>query len=337
MTSLIHEWAVTPQVFLPEEPGSDHALIAFLQGVERNGLLADFEGAELLQSVTDEPKGPPRLGSSLHREIVESIALLRKRNRVVKRRSFRRSHEGEDEWAREIRTSHKQLLPFHGIVLSSTSIAQDLCGNGLPATPLTAVLSSDPWRKCQGSTAIVQKTAEGFKNALSPLLRHATRLTLADPMLFSCLKEGRAVESRFVQGCIAAIEAAAGSRSAPLEVLELHADVRKSSERDAKYRDWREIAGHIERESRRRIPALARFSANLWKTITEGPALHNRYVITNYCAVQLPHGLDVAAPGTVDEWTLLDNEAWEIVSNRFKQNCPAYRLVDEWATQGRRG
>lgn len=242
--------------------------------------------------------------SSLKADISECLKVLDSRNRLVRHPKSKSGKPVTDQdWLGLAFESHEKI-PFNAIILSKELMEN--CGREcekfvdvLDRRKLSPLL--------RRRTLSLAQTKSGYNSALGPVLRHARSLFLIDPHMKTTVPFLKTVElcsellGRRVQ------ERREGHR------IHIHAL--------KKYQDpqGREIDFYLDKWEEELTPLRDnhghRFQVFLWDNKKE--SMHDRYILTDQCAISIPGGLDCRGGST--DWSLLD---YDVLGRRQQDYNP---------------
>jgi hypothetical protein len=129
-------------------------------------------------------------------------------------------------------------------------------------------------------------------------------------------------------GVQAALRAAANSRHTPLRIVEFHAAANNTSLRDGALHPWDVIALAFKAAAAQAGLNPQQVLAYIWEERPGGQQFHNRAILTNYCAIEVPNGLDLAvSSGSSDRLTVLDSAEHDRLQQDLGLNSPTFTLV----------
>lgn len=297
---MLYEFAITPDVFDPSihetNPALSVTVVELLRGICDNGLVANLHRAAWSRHVREQRIGD--LPQDLRDRIIACLEMLDRRQRLVRHpRGTAGDIPSDQEWLTLALNSHN-LLAFHGIVLSEPLFRTARC-NGAHFLELSTVLNSPQWLGRQRSLD-VHKTQAEYRQTLAPVLRYTKSLSLVDPFF-------NAHEAKYTDMLRLCSELTGRPRHDRTHArIDIHADFDKQKPDDADETALTNLWRHV-------LQPLAdqdghRFRVFLWRARAGGRAFHDRYLITNQCAISTPHGLDIERRATpsLTTWSLLE-------------------------------
>ncbi len=301
---MLYEFAMTPNLFdaavIGQDPRASVVLVELLKGIAENGLLANLHKDRWLRHVQDQRI--TTLPPSLKDRILTILNLLHGRHRLVRHPKRQGGDPATDyDWLGLALESHGRV-PFQGILLS-----QDLingCVHNCDAfIEFLGSLDSPRWEARRGRTLTLNKSAADYRSALAPLVRHARVLQLVDVYLNS--QETRYFNT--VDLCSELMGQRVQERLAGR--IDIHAEAKRQKP------DGLTIDQYLDAWEGKLRPLVARdhhrFRVHLWECPMGGESMHDRFILTDQCAVSAPGGLDCRAYSHANStnWTLLDESA----------------------------
>lgn len=321
----MYEFAIIPDVFDPTELYCNEvramAVVQILRGLCDNGLIADLHKGKWTNHVDDLlAKIPPNLQVQVgvKDKILACLNLLRDRHRLVRHpRRMAGDPATDADWLDLALQSHRRIA-FSAILLTEelwrTTGVRD---GGL--IDIDKALDSSAWIDRKRSATISRTKAE-YERVLTPIVRHAKTLALVDPRLTP-------LASRYwttVEICLNL----AGQRGFAVLPCRIHihaGDPEKDTDHPQSPVD------RLDAWEAKIRPLLGphRVTVFLWGRKIGGRRFHDRYVLTDQCAVSVPGGLDVDLGATTDltDWNLLDEAARSQHLGRFDENASEYALL----------
>lgn len=316
-TTLLPEFALTLDIFdeslLAEDATVGVTIVELLKGLCRFGLVADLNKNQWSRHLQEQriPRLHAASLASTRDKIVRHLERLAAHGRLVRHPQRLRGIPTDREWLDIALQSHASI-PLHGIVVGP-ALWTCYTGSDSRVVDVASILDSVIW-ECCGTSIELRKCEADYRRVLTPLLRHASSLTLVDPYL--------SLQPRFlstVQMCAELLGQRWGSRL--VGRIHIHAgDPRPTSwggtvrppdwddqRRQAltnRLDDWENAIRVIQAQYPHR------FRIFLWANRDE--TMHDRYLLTNQCGVAVPAGLDQVTyrPNTT-EWYLMSDEDWQ--------------------------
>lgn len=255
---MLHEFALAPGLFDPRTVRSSEGVQCNLKHVLgilcESGLIADLSHDDWISQVTRNVGNMP--SRALRRSLMELLARAADRRRLVPYPEPRIHADATDEsWVRAALLAADQLRA----VITDKVTKEAAFPDNQRIVPIDEAIGST-WMEVPSSIDL-KKNVAGMTRFLEPLLRHASRISLADPYM-SCRSNTSLTTLRIVVSLLR-------NRKHPEDL-------------DARIRGWRDSIGSL--GSR---PLAVRVS--FWGDDDE--IFHDRYVFTDQCAVSVPAGL----------------------------------------------
>ncbi|MDD3460728.1 MAG: hypothetical protein PHW28_05480 [Mesotoga sp.] len=299
---MLYEFAMTPDLFDSSVNNTDNAgtiLIQLLRGLAENGLLANLHKDRWVRHIEQriDSLTPP-----LKDQIKSCLTTLDNRHRLVRHPKCMSGNPSSDlDWLNLALESH-QRIAFHAIFLSHDLIEK--CGQKNDAfVEFLNSLNSQKWLEVSGKhTHQVEKTVNGFRQVLAPILRHAKSLSLVDAYM-------NYHELRFFNTIKLCSELMGQRGHARLSGrIHIHAEGAKQKP------NTRTIQEHLNVWEQNLLPLVQqdghRFKVFLWENQTDSQTMYDSYILTDQCGVFL-HRLDCRtySQANITEWNLLDEDA----------------------------
>jgi hypothetical protein len=205
------------------------------------------------------------------------------------------------DWLKLAMDSHLRI-PFHGIILTGSLIES----SGVSCAAFIeffSSLESQKWNESRKRTASIKKSPLEYRATLMPILRHAKTLYLIDPYLNS-------QESRYLETIQLCSEVMGQRGHAPLKGrIHIHAELKRQKP------DGVSLSDCLNDWDVKLKPLMLRdghhFKVFIWESLPGSVSMHDRYLITDQCAISLPGGLDCRVYSTPNEtdWNLMDENA----------------------------
>jgi len=319
---VLYEFAMTPNLFdasvIDLDPRAGVVLVELLKGIAENGLLANLHKDRWLRHVQEQRIGT--LPPSLKDRILTILNLLNDRHRLVRHPKRQGGDPATDfDWLGLALDSHT-WVPFHGILLSQDLI--DGCGHNCEAfIEFLGSLESPQWEARRNRSLTLNKCEADYRSALAPLLRHTRVLQLIDPYM-------NAHESRYfttVEICSDLMGRRVQDRLCGR--IDIHAEAKRQKP------DGLTIEQHLDAWERKLRPLTTRdrhrFRVHLWDCQPGGESMHDRFILTDQCAVSVPGGLDCRTHSHANStnWTLLDEDARTRRWSDYDQATSPFRHV----------
>jgi hypothetical protein len=242
--------------------------------------------------------------------VIHWLSVLHDRNRIVKHPRGSKDPATEADWL-EIAIEEHGKFGFQGIVHSGEWVARASTASA-PVLKLANALDSPRWLELtETQTPAVPTTDAGFRRMIAPVVRHAKKLVLIDRYLTPH-------EGRFFQTVKIRMELLRhdprGFRRIPIHI---HAGDPGNAEKDRnpepvdqRLAKWQSALQDFITES-----WPYRSEVSLWQDRTDrrewstpGQKFHDRYFLTDQCAVAAQSGLDCSwDENNFTTWSLLDD------------------------------
>ena len=306
---MLGQYVITPDAFeaavIKEMTPPGVVLIQILRGLCEHGLLANLQGADWIGEVIRQKKDPAMPPDAWDKVEVCLSRLFNMNRLVIHPKSSHYAGDDDYRWLksaidRQVATNDPcfEAVFASDVVLGCSEMKEDVL------VPLSGALECPQWAKRQQSGTLL-KTESALRKVLQPFLRYDQQVVLVDPYM-TCLHD------RFfntVQYCADFLGRAHGTQ-VPGRIV-IHAGDPEWFGPD----DHKESAEQrLDRWEKELQPVISRwkhsFQISLWGKKPEGPNLHDRFIITDQCAVSVPGGLDflpdaaASRAGTTD-WTVL--------------------------------
>lgn len=276
----------------------------FLQGVLQSGLIASLDEDQwrpnVLQQVQQLPEGRHR------QRVIALLAQLQKDGRLVRHHKCDAgTPRNPNEWRALALESHR-IIPFDGIVCSHNLMQQANSSENL--IELSQILTASLWLKRRRTLSLVQREQD-YEKALAPLLRHARELHLVDPYMSPIAKNLATVKL-----CVQAMSnRAQGHARGNIYIHECNYGIRDGGalieeEPSQRFDRWEQQLRQILNS-----PVPHAIQVLIWNAWPGRRPMHDRYILTDQCGVQVPAGLECPGGGSAKstDWCLLDREAWQ--------------------------
>lgn len=324
---MLHEFAMTPDIFDKTTHGSDGTagiiLVELLKGIVENGLIANLDKDRWARHVHEDRVAS--LSPGLRDKVLHCLRVLHDRHRLVRHPKSAHGEPSSDlDWLRLALDSHKNM-PFHAILLGKT--LKDRCGQDNDVfIDFQDALSSGRWEEVKGKRSLtVEKSKDGFKRALAPLLRYAKSLTLVDAYL-------NYHESRFFDTVVICSQLMGQRRDSPLQGrIHIHTEAMKQNRKDEPPKTSQQHLACWEQKLKPLIELHKhRFKITLWENHRNSQTMYDSFIFTDQCGVFL-HRLDCRTksyPNTT-VWNLLDYEVWQERLQDYVPSLSPFKCVGE--------
>jgi len=319
---MLHEIAITPGVFEPEEidedPARKLALKWVLQSMCGNDgrLLCNLYNGEWRNVAHSKASPSHWLGDYVR----SALKMLDGRGRLIPRMGEGQNPPCSDvEWLGEALASHRRV-PLYTILTRAGTISDNTSHVTTRICNLDKVVESPLWTSVSRIVR-VERVASRMAQAVAPLLRTCRTLRFIDPYFYPGKRRYQNTLREFLKAAIT-------NRYDPksLRLIEFHTSDKTNSD-----------SGDFREEARRLLPQNIPLGLCLclvrWRERGRGDSFHNRYILTNHGGVTFPAGLDEKR-GDSDEVGLLDEPARERLWRDFGRNTSPYEYVDELEITG---
>lgn len=307
---MFYDFALTPDVFEYHvlKTGSDLGIVVvqILRGIADNGTIADLDQGRWLTYVMHNLANG-RVPPELRDRVNACLQVLANRNRLIRRsQTLMLSSSDELRWLAWALECHADA-EFHGVIATEELLAVSGMTNGV-LIGLPSALESRQWLERRRSIPLTKCEAD-YRKHLSPILRHAQKVTLIDPFL-SPHKERytRSVE------LISELVGQRGAYRRPGKIV-IHSGDPVSEPRDARGVTYAESVASRLTAWEAFLKPLAtkwkhRLEVALWRNKPSSKVFHDRYLITDQCGISTPAGLDCldAGKGNNTDWSMLEFE-----------------------------
>ena len=321
---VLYEFAMTPELFDASVANTDGRagviLVELLRGIAENGLLANLHKDRWLRHVTE--KRATTLSPALRDKVFTCLSVLHDRHRLVRHPKCMSGDPGTDmDWLNLVLESH-QRIPFHAIVLSQPMI--DNCGQECDAlVEFFGSLDSVQWNGRRKRSLTLTRSDAGYRAALAPILRYAKSLSLIDPYMNSH-------ESRYFD-TVSICSNVMGQRGyARLQGrIHIHAE-------EGKQKPYgRSLTDYLDAWEQKLRPLVVadghRFKVFLWESIPGSESMHDRFILTDQCAISTPGGLDCRTHSHANstDWNLLDEDVRQHRWNEYDPPMSPFKLLGD--------
>ena len=318
---MLYEFAMTPDLFdesiIGCNPNAETILVQILRGIAENGLLANLHKDRWIKHIIQQRI--PNLPQRTKDKIMSCLNVLESRHRLVR---HPKSHNGDPandiDWLNITLTSHAET-PFHAIFLSHNLISN--CGQTCNEfVEFGEALNTVQWNNRKRNVEL-RKTHDEYRNALGPILGHAKTLSLIDPYLNS--QESRYFDTIDICSHIMGKRRQAGLHGR----IHLHAEFRRQNPKNEAEFDC------LNNWTNKLRPLVKRdghsFTIFLWESFRNLESMHDRYIITDQCAISAPGGLDCRSRSHPNRtvWSLLDEENRRSILSDYDPNTGLFNNI----------
>jgi len=301
---IIFEYTIGPEVF---QEGTN--LETLLDEFEYNCVMSDFSKESFLEYINN------RLNSlndhDLRSIVISHLKKLDTNNKIIKYPTVEASSPKSDhEWRTTAETAHS-VLPLDGIIINKIELSNDNSAKEIPIIEAGKLLRNDHWKKRKRRSSIVNATSANYEKILAPLLRHAEKLSIIDPYF-------NLGEERFKDFLRICIDGLSHTKTDKHKTIIIHCGTKKLKGNVKRELGQREL-DKIDDEALERwkteilslIPEEKKINIEIYIRWTQknGKRFHDRYLITDQFAVDIPLGTDVSFDSQDDtSWALSDPE-----------------------------
>lgn len=320
---MLYHFAITPDAFEPDTlnamspPGV--VLVELLRGICDSGLLANLHGGHWLTEIRSN-QGHEGMPPDLRDRIEACLTTLFKRNRLSAHPPGQ-EYSGDDfAWLKRALDRHANIT-FRSIVSSDEHLVlSELADESLVG--LSNALDSPHWIDRKRSTRFI-KTVSNLQRNLSPIVRHASKVSLIDPYM-TC-REPRFFDT--VQECADLMENNG--------TIHIHAG---NPERVGPEHQRESVTSRLGRWEAELQP-VANHSGHKFRVLLWGrkpqpsKQFHDRYIVTDQCGLEAPGGLDFLEDAKSERanattWSMLDHkDAVEIQTLEFHHAKSPYNYL----------
>jgi hypothetical protein len=313
---MLHEFALSPNVFLSSAfgvktdlgafiPGETHghlALTSLWKGIERFGVIRDLSGGKWWAALDGR-------GVDLHPRSRELLKKLKLNGRVVRAAArMAGSPTAEKEWLAEALASHAaepKITQFFGTdeFCASLKVADhENLPKGISKIPFCLPFSGG------GCSIKVKRNINVYIDVLRPLIKYSRSLMFIDPYLD--LSASNYKDFLTLLETIASIN--------PGVNVELHRQIKSAhGEPMRKASAWKQSFHQIISAN----PALK----NLNIEVFIWDEFHDRYVVSNLMGISVPYGFDTTNKNEATRWSMLSTQDADDVREEFTEGDPQFR------------
>jgi len=319
---VLYEFAMTPELFdasvVNTDSKAETILVELLRGVAENGLLANLHKGRWLRHVTD--KRATTLSPALRDKVFACLSVLYDRHRLVRHPKCMAGDPSTDmDWLNLALKSHGRIR-FHAIVLSQPMI--DSCAQECDDfVEFFGSLDSKQWENRRKKSLTLTKSKAGYRQALAPILRYAKSLSLIDPYMNSH-------NSRYFD-TVTICSNVMGQRG----FSRLQGRIHIHAEADKQKPYGKSLAYYLDAWEQKLRPLVTkdghRFKVFLWKSISGSELMHDRFILTDQCAISTPGGLDCRTHSHANstDWSLLDEDVRQCRLNDYDPRVSTFTLL----------
>lgn len=313
---MLHEFALAPGLFHPRtvqyaervELNLRHVLLVLCE----SGLIADLSHDDWLSQVRRNVEGIQ--SQALRRDLMELLARAADRRRLVPYPQPRIHAGATDEgWIRAALLAADQLRA----VITDKATKETAFANDRRIVPVEEAIGST-WMEIPHSINL-RKDVAGMTRFLEPLLRHASRVSLADPYM-SCRSNTSLTTLRILIDLMQNRKRGMANIALNIHCGDPTKDQKHPEDPDARIRGWRDAVDML--DSRPHTVSIS-----FWGDDDE--IFHDRYIFTDQCAVTVPAGLGCYSSrrANTTQCTRLMYDQLADVHRSFQPNTSPYRLL----------
>jgi hypothetical protein len=312
---MLYEYAITPQVFDAATLESDVLQVILLQlfkELAHDGLISAL-GKDKWRDVVWEKLG--YLTPSTRDKVQSALKLLLDRHRFVRHpKAAGTPPELELDWVGLAINDHAQR-PLHAIIVSPSMLIP-ANKEDPPVIPLRNALDMEE----RATSAHIRECKEDFERVLAPVLRYARKVWLIDPHL-NCTKKGY---KSTLQLCIQLMRQFPDGLP---KYIECHTTLlpERAISAAALLEEWeRFLKPHI---TSRDSSIKLQFEVFIWSHDQSNQRLHDRFIITNQCAISAPGGLECQTKLSFTDWSLLSQEGRDQHIREYDPPSSPFKLL----------
>lgn len=315
---MLYEFALSPAIFdksTLEPEKAEIILVQLLLGLQDNGLLANFDKGQWLKHVKERIELLP---PALKDNILTCLEILDNRHRLVRHpKRLERSPNSDNEWLSLIFESHDRI-PFDFIILNDKSNETTRLSDK-SIIKFLSILNSARWRSRSRSITL-RKNFQDYRNILKKILRHAKSLSLVDPYLN--YKESRYFDT--IEICSNVMGQRGHSRLNGR--IDIHCELNKQKPNHKNCDDHKKV--WKEKLRKLMLNDKHKFRVFLWESLPGSETLHDRYILTDQCAIMTPGGLDCRnmSHANKTKWCLLDENERIDLLNDYRKEANIFKL-----------
>lgn len=313
---MLHEFALSPDVFFSSAFGHKNDLGAFIPG-EVHGHLAlsslwkGIERFGVIRDLSDGKWGRALDGSQvdLHPRSREVLKSLRLHGRVVPAAvRVVGSPAVEGDWLAEAVASHAaepKITQFFGTDEFCASVKAANYQNlpkGISKIPFSLPFSGG------GCSIKVKRDIDAYIDILRPLIKYSRSLMFIDPYLD--LTAPNYKDFLTLLQAIASIN--------PRTEIELHRQIKPAHGGQIRTASvWKQCFDQLISAD----PKLSKLSIKvfIWDEF------HDRYLVSNLMGISVPHGFDTTKKDEATRWSMLSTQDANDVRDEFTEGDPQYR------------
>ena len=301
--SLLHDYAITPDVFDTNSYTNDEVCAARLETIREailyEGLVRDLRNGDWGKVfLSDE-----RQWHSRGKELVKKLAL---QGRLIKYSPMLPDSPRNDVgWCAEALQSHVKN-PYKGGIVSTQSVKNSYTGEILVSR--IDRLSNAPWWCTRSSSVRLKRSRADYLTHLDLILRFSNSIQFIDPHLDPA-------EPRY--GAFTDLLKRAGQRS-PAPNIEIHRATYNVPGQPGKAYFESQFASHLK---------VTLQSVGLGVKVFIWKDFHDRYLVSNLIGISLPNGFDTGGRHIETRWSRLDRRDRDDVQREFDPASQRHKLM----------
>lgn len=313
---MLHEFAVSPDIFLSSAfgvktdlgaflPGETHgqlALTSLLKGIERFGVIRNLSGGKWWGVLDGRKDG-------LHPRSREVLKKLNSNGRVVDAPArIAGSPTAEKDWLAEAVASHDaepKITRFFGtdeFCASLKAVDHKHLPAGISRIPYCLPFSGG------GCSIKVKRNIDAYIEVLRPLIKYSRSLMFIDPYLDLAAPN--------YKDFVTLLETIASIN--PDAEVELHRQIKVTQGQTMLTASaWKQRFAQVIAAN----PALKKLSINVFVW----DEFHDRYLVSNLMGISVPYGFDTTGKDEATRWSMLSTEDANDVREEFTEGDPRKR------------
>lgn len=311
---MLLDYAITPQVFeksyIKENAEQQFALVALLQDISQRGMITALNNKDWTKEVQSRVSN---LSKTPMEKLQTLLKKLKDRQRIVghPKDENQLASQNEEQWLIIARNLDRHAK-FTSIV------AREVCEDCVVPS-IAYELTSD----IDQGTQIIVQNEENMKKELSSLLRYARKVTLIDPYFNVSIP-------RFKKSFFLIAESLSERRGERLKESRIIINVRHANEQSAKTFQDRTDTAEYDKNWKEMFEIAGnkyghKCELRVWD---DGKKMHDRFLITNQCGVQIGLGLDVDFSSSRESsWNLVRYDQLSKKLESVEENSSPYKLI----------
>jgi hypothetical protein len=285
---VLYEFVLTPEVFdkksLVKHAENRVNLKEVLKGICDNGLIASLDKDSWMHNVREKVN---QLSPSDKDMMSALLKRINDRKRIVRypKQSF--SPYKDSDWL-ELALQIHQNEHFHSIITEEETYKSKPKLEPI-VQMISNILDSYYWENRPKSLEVKQDMND-YNVYLKPVLKNAKSLCLIDPYLSPFKPRFR----KTLEICLSLLR----NHSVRIQI---HCKLPEGESPRRYFENWRRVIQRIIDPSHQH-----RFKVYLWEALPQKQRFHDRFIITDQCAISIPGGLDCFDYDTKTIWHLLE-------------------------------